>query len=112
MTLQRRLALLDWARQQDAFILEDDYDSDYRYRGRPLPSLQGLDTAGRVIYMSSFSKTILPSLRLGFLVLPSNLVEPFRRARISARTCAGGSARRKHSGPCASAGSTVQIQWP
>ena len=73
MTLQRRLALLEWARQQDAFILEDDYDSDYRYRARPLPSLQGLDNARRVIYMGSFSKTILPSLRLGFLVLPGNL---------------------------------------
>src|SRR5438067_7755413 len=81
MTLQRRLALLEWARRQDAFILEDDYDSDYRYRGRPLPSLQGLDNAGRVIYMGSFSKTILPSLRLGFLVLPGELVEPFLRAR-------------------------------
>jgi len=81
MTLQRRLALLEWARQQDAFILEDDYDSDYRYRARPLPSLQGLDNARRVIYMGSFSKTILPSLRLGFLVLPGNLVAPFRRAR-------------------------------
>ena len=81
MTLQRRLALLEWARQQDAFILEDDYDSDFRYRGKPLPSLQGLDNAARVIYMGSFSKTILPSLRLGFLVLPDNLVEPFRRAR-------------------------------
>jgi len=81
MTLERRLALLEWARRQDAFILEDDYDSDYRYRGRPLPSLQGLDNAGRVIYMGSFSKTILPSLRLGFLVLPDELVEPFRRAR-------------------------------
>jgi GntR family transcriptional regulator/MocR family aminotransferase len=81
MTLQRRLALLEWAREQDAFILEDDYDSDFRYRGKPLPSLQGLDNAARVIYMGSFSKTILPSLRLGFLVLPDNLVEPFRRAR-------------------------------
>jgi GntR family transcriptional regulator / MocR family aminotransferase len=81
MTLQRRLAMLEWARQERAFILEDDYDSDYRYRGKPLPSLQGLDRTGRVIYMGSFSKTILPSLRLGFLVLPDALIEPFRRAR-------------------------------
>ncbi|PYX56334.1 MAG: PLP-dependent aminotransferase family protein [Acidobacteria bacterium] len=81
MTLPRRLALIQWARQQRAWILEDDYDSDYRYRGRPLPSLQGLDGTGRVIYMGSFSKTIFPSLRLGFVVLPDALVEPFRRAR-------------------------------
>lgn len=81
MTLSRRLALLQWARREGAWILEDDYDSDYRYRGKPLPSLQGLDGTGRVIYMGSFSKTVLPSLRLGFLVLPDALVEPFRRAR-------------------------------
>ena len=81
MTLPRRLALIQWARQQRAWILEDDYDSDYRYRGRPLPSLQGMDDTGRVIYMGSFSKTIFPSLRLGFVVLPDALVEPFRRAR-------------------------------
>lgn len=81
MTLPRRLALIQWARHQRAWILEDDYDSDYRYRGRPLPSLQGLDGTGRVIYMGSFSKTIFPSLRLGFLVLPDALVEPFRRTR-------------------------------
>jgi len=81
MTLPRRLSLLEWARQHGAWILEDDYDSDYRYRGKPLPSLQGLDNSGQVIYMGSFSKTMLPSLRLGFLVLPERLVEPFRRAR-------------------------------
>jgi GntR family transcriptional regulator / MocR family aminotransferase len=83
MTLQRRLALLDWAQRQSAFIIEDDYDSDYRYRGRPLPALQGLDSYSRVIYMGSFSKTVLPSLRLGFLVLPEALVQPFRSVRAS-----------------------------
>jgi len=81
MSIARRLALLEWAERRGAWILEDDYDSEYRYRGKPLPSLQGLDPAGRVLYIGSFSKTMFPSLRLGFLVLPTELVEAFRRAR-------------------------------
>lgn len=81
MNVARRLALLDRANRWRAWILEDDYDSEYRYRGKPLPSLQGLDRTGRVIYMGSFSKTLFPSLRLGFLVLPQDLVESFRHAR-------------------------------
>ncbi len=81
MSVTRRLALLEWAGRTGAWVLEDDYDSEYRYRGKPLPSLQGLDSAGRVVYMGSFSKTMFPSLRLGFIVLPTELVEAFRRAR-------------------------------
>lgn len=81
MSLPRRLALLEWAHGSGAWILEDDYDSEYRYRGKPLPSLQGLDISGRVIYVGTFSKTLFPSLRLGFMVLPPELVESFRRAR-------------------------------
>ena len=81
MTIARRLALLEWAERTGAWVLEDDYDSEYRYRGKPLPSLQGLDPGGRVVYIGSFSKTMFPSLRLGFLVLPPELVEAFRRAR-------------------------------
>ena len=81
MSIARRLALLEWAERTGAWILEDDYDSEYRYRGKPLPSLQGLDPAARVVYMGSFSKTMFPSLRLGFIVLPEELVEAFRRAR-------------------------------
>lgn len=77
MSLARRLALLDWAQHVGAWILEDDYDSEFRYRGRPLASLQGLDTHGQVIYMGSFSKVLFPALRLGYLVLPLELVEPF-----------------------------------
>lgn len=77
MSLSRRLALLDWAQNVGAWILEDDYDSEFRYRGRPLASLQGLDTHNRVIYMGSFSKVLFPALRLGYLVLPPELVEPF-----------------------------------
>jgi GntR family transcriptional regulator/MocR family aminotransferase len=77
MSLPRRLALLDWAQRAGAWILEDDYDSEFRYRGRPLASLQGLDTQGRVIYMGTFSKVLFPALRLGYLVVPQALVEPF-----------------------------------
>jgi GntR family transcriptional regulator/MocR family aminotransferase len=77
MSLARRLALLDWAQRVGAWILEDDYDSEFRYRGRPLTSLQGLDTHGQVIYMGSFSKVLFPALRLGYLVVPFELVEPF-----------------------------------
>ena len=81
MSLGRRLALLDWAAATDAWILEDDYDSEYRYGGRPLAALQGLDRAGRVVYVGSFSKVMFPSLRLGYLVVPPDLAEPFARAR-------------------------------
>jgi GntR family transcriptional regulator/MocR family aminotransferase len=81
LSLRRRLALIEWANQNGAWIVEDDYDSEFRYRKKPLPSLQGLDAAGRVIYLGTFSKTLFPSLRLGFVVLPPELVEPFRRAR-------------------------------
>ena len=75
MSLARRLALLDYARRNDAWIIEDDYDSEFRYVDRPLPSLQGLTDDGRVIYTGSFSKVLFPSLRLGYLVLPQGLVE-------------------------------------
>ena len=81
MSLTRRLALLEWAARRDAFILEDDYDSEFRYAGRPLAALQGLDEDGRVIYVGSFSKVLFPALRLAYLVVPSDLVETFRRAR-------------------------------
>ena len=81
MSLPRRLALLDWAQAQQAWIIEDDYDSEFRYDGRPLAALQGLDNARRVLYIGSFSKVMFPSLRLGYLVLPSNLVAAFRSLR-------------------------------
>jgi GntR family transcriptional regulator/MocR family aminotransferase len=74
MTLQRRLALLEWARATRAMILEDDYDSEYRYAGRPLPAMQGLDRHGLVLFAGSFSKVLFPSLRLGYLVVPDDLV--------------------------------------
>lgn len=81
MSLSRRLALLSWAEERDAWILEDDYDSEYRYGGQPLMSLQGLDTSGRVLYLGSFSKTLFPSLRLGYVVVPPDLVDTFAKAR-------------------------------
>jgi GntR family transcriptional regulator/MocR family aminotransferase len=81
MSLSRRLDLLDWARRANAWILEDDYFSEYRYRGRPLAALQGLDEDGRVVYVGSFSKVLFPTLRLGYLVVPEAAVDAFLGAR-------------------------------
>jgi GntR family transcriptional regulator/MocR family aminotransferase len=81
MALDRRLALLDWARQTGGLIFEDDYDSEYRYSGRPIPAIQGLDQSGSVIFSGSFGKVLLPSLRLGYLVVPLELVDKFAAAR-------------------------------
>jgi GntR family transcriptional regulator/MocR family aminotransferase len=77
MTLARRMALLQWAREAGAWIVEDDNASEYRYRGRPLAALQGIDTSQRVIYVGSFSKVLFSSLRIGYVVLPDDLVETF-----------------------------------
>jgi GntR family transcriptional regulator/MocR family aminotransferase len=73
MTLQRRIALLEWAELNDAAIIEDDYDSEFRFAGRPIEPLRALDKRGRVLYVGSFSKTMLPTLRLGFIVTPPSL---------------------------------------
>jgi len=81
MSLARRLELIDWARESDAFILEDDYDSEYRYAGRPLAALQGLDADGRVIYVGTMSKVMFPALRLGYMVVPEHLVRAFGAIR-------------------------------
>lgn len=81
MTLARRLALLEWAERHDAAILEDDYDSEFRYGGRPIEPLRTLDRAGRVVYVGSFSKTMLPTLRLGFVLTPPSLRDAVRGAR-------------------------------
>jgi GntR family transcriptional regulator/MocR family aminotransferase len=77
LSLARRLALLEWAAKAGAWVLEDDYNSEYRYANRPLAALQGVDTEGRVLYVGSFSKVLFPSLRLGYLVAPPNLVDAF-----------------------------------
>lgn len=81
MSLQRRLELLSFARQNQAWVIEDDYDSEFRYRGRPLASLQGLAKGGNVIYIGTFSKVLMPALRLGYIVLPEPLVPTFEKAR-------------------------------
>ncbi len=75
MSLARRLELIQWAEQASALIIEDDYDSEYRYVGRPVPALQGLDRNGAVLYAGSFSKVLFPALRLGYMVVPENLVD-------------------------------------
>lgn len=80
MSLQRRLQLLDWAHANDAWIVEDDYDSEYRYRGYPLSALHGLDHGQRVVYMGTFSKTMFPALRLAYIVVPQALSSAFRQA--------------------------------
>ncbi|HKC64472.1 MAG TPA: PLP-dependent aminotransferase family protein [Pyrinomonadaceae bacterium] len=85
MSLPRRLALLEWASRAGAWVMEDDFDSEYRYEGRPIASLQGLDTDGRVVYIGTFSKFLFPSLRLGYIVAPIALVDAF----ISARSMSG-----------------------
>ena len=77
MSAARRLALLEWARKSATVIFEDDYDSEYRYSGRPLPALQGLDPSGNVIFAGTFNKVLFPSLRLGYLVVPDDLVDRF-----------------------------------
>lgn len=81
MSLARRLSLLDWAERQDGWILEDDYDGEYRYSGVPLAPLASLDRQGRVLYVGTFGKIALPALRLGYLVLPGRLVQAFSRCR-------------------------------
>jgi GntR family transcriptional regulator / MocR family aminotransferase len=81
MSLERRVQLLQWANTANAWILEDDYDSEYRYDHRPLESLQSLDQFGRVIYVGTFSKVLFPALRLGYMIVPANLAGAFAAAR-------------------------------
>jgi GntR family transcriptional regulator/MocR family aminotransferase len=84
MALPRRLALLAWAERHGAAIVEDDYDSEFRFHGQPIEPLQSLDAAGRVAYVGSFSKTMLPTLRLGFVVTPPSLRGAIRKAKFVA----------------------------
>ena len=76
MTLPRRLALLEAAQRHDAFIIEDDYDSEFRYATRPIAALQGIDAGQRVAYVGTFSKTLAPGLRVAYAILPPALVAP------------------------------------
>lgn len=84
MSLSRRLALLRYAQQHEGWIFEDDYDGEFRYRGAPLAALRALDTHDRTLYVGTFSKTLFPSLRLGYMVLPRALLKPFLRAKMLA----------------------------
>ena len=81
MSLERRIALIDFARTHDAFIFEGDYNSEFRFNGAPLPCLQGLDNAGRVIYTGTMSKILYPSLRLGYVLVPEPLVDSMVKIR-------------------------------
>ena len=81
MSLARRLELLDWAQKSGGWIIEDDYDGEYRYSGAPLAPLAALDQQGRVLYVGTFGKVAFPALRLGYLVLPPQLVKPFARRK-------------------------------
>ncbi len=90
MSFQRRTALLDFARAHNAFVFEDDYDAEFRFTGPPLPSLQGIDHSGRVIYAGTMSKILCPSLRIGYIVAPEPLVDSFIKIR---------SAMDQHSSP-------------
>src|SRR5438477_7688867 len=81
MSLRRRLALLEWARRSHTLIFEDDYDSEYRYAGRPIPALQGLDRAGVVIFAGTFNEVLFPALRLAYLVVPPAMVDRFAAAQ-------------------------------
>ena len=81
MSLRRRLAVLDWARHSHTLVFEDDYDSEYRYSGRPIPALQGLDRAGVVIFAGTFNEVLFPALRLAYLVVPPAMVDRFAAAQ-------------------------------
>ena len=83
LSLERREALLSWAREAQAWIVEDDYDCDIRHQSQPLPCLHSLDPDGRVIYLGSFSKSLFPALRLGFLIVPRDLQSGFLSARLA-----------------------------
>ncbi len=84
LSLPRRLELLNWAQRTGTYLIEDDYDSEYRYSGRPFPSVAGLDHSESVIYIGTFSKIMFPALRLGYMVVPPGLVEVFTRAKFLA----------------------------
>ena len=87
MSASRRLQLLDWAANNEAWIIEDDYDSEHRYEGLPATSLQGMDRNSRVVYVGTFSKVLFPALRLGYVVAPPDLVERFRAVRLAMDIC-------------------------
>ncbi|MEG6533855.1 MocR-like pyridoxine biosynthesis transcription factor PdxR [Caldifermentibacillus hisashii] len=78
MPIANRMKLIQWANRVDGYIIEDDYDSEFRYKGKPIPALQGIDSFGKVIYLGTFSKALLPSIRLAYMVLPEQLLKSFQ----------------------------------
>jgi GntR family transcriptional regulator/MocR family aminotransferase len=78
MPIKRRVQLLNWALKENSYIIEDDYDGEFRYKGKPIPSLQSLDSNGRVIYLGTFSKSLMPSIRISYMVLPKELMEIYK----------------------------------
>ena len=88
MPIGRRYELIKWAEDNDSYILEDDYDSELRYFGKPIPALQGLDRSGRVVYLGSFSSTLFASIKISYMVLPKELMEIFDRIKSKySQTC-------------------------
>jgi GntR family transcriptional regulator/MocR family aminotransferase len=81
MSLARRIQLLEWARESGAWVIEDDYDSEFRFDGPPIPSLQGIDRGERVVYIGTFSKVLFPSIRMGYVVVPPDLMNRFETVR-------------------------------
>lgn len=80
MGIKRRVELLNWAsRKEDRYIIEDDYDSEFRYKGRPIPSLQSIDSGEKVIYMGTFSKSVTPAIRMSYMVLPKKLMDIYMK---------------------------------
>jgi GntR family transcriptional regulator/MocR family aminotransferase len=82
MSLERRFALLNWARETGAIVIEDDYDSEFRFAGRPIPALQGLDRHGSVVYLGTFNKVLFPSLRIAYMVVPFALLDQLLALRL------------------------------
>lgn len=79
MPVSNRLRLLDWAKENDALIIEDDYDSELRYTSRPIPSLQGLDNNDRVVFLGTFSKSLSPAIRVSYMILPNHILPLYQK---------------------------------
>ena len=110
LSLPRRLALLDWAARNNAWIIEDDYDGEYRYVSRPLPALKSLDRDGRVLYAGTFSKVLFPSIRLAYLVVPESQVERFEQiTQVSCRRQSRAYASHRH---CLHHGRALRTPYP
>lgn len=86
MPITRRMELLEWAREENAYIIEDDYDGEFRYSGKPIPALHGLDSYENVVYMGTFSKSLIPSIKLSYMVLPIELINLYKKNNFYVQT--------------------------